>query len=117
MTPKFRAWHKKEKKMYDLTRISFIDNQVGLLTKNGTRRVWADEVVLMQSTGLKDQNGREIFEGDIIVGRLNQKTVVVWDNMRAMFTTEPKWKDGLSMYTEVIGNIYENSELLKEAKV
>ena len=80
----------------------------------------------MQSTGLKDINGKEIFEGDIWKGEQGKWIAkIVWNEDCARFEYEIiRQKDKNTSYDirmgrperyEVIGNIYENPELLKEA--
>lgn len=82
------------------------------------------KVQLMQYTGLKDKNGKEIYEGDIckydngITNSIPYIFTVHWDSVKARFceANEGNKTDGSFLYsdkTEVIGNIYEHPELLK----
>ncbi len=88
------------------------------------------EVILMQFTGLKDKNGKEIYEGDIYESKNVNKTktnyAVFWDKeecrYKIIFYSKPIYDKGKkwvivdllpSNWVKVIGNIYENPELLK----
>lgn len=86
---------------------------------------WRDfsDVILMQSPGLKDKNGKEIFEKDIVDFK-GRKAIVKWHGSYACFIYEfvdelknrtAEWQPlHLSYYKfEIIGNIYENPELLE----
>jgi len=142
---KFRAWDKENKVMRNVRELSFDDDSTlhGLLSENEGENTlgrvflgepvmvdvgnenhpegWLDDYPLMQFTGLLDKNGKgkEIYEGDILLNKNwnmdagayeEWKTQVMWD------ANEGRW-DGIDgERVEVIGNIYENKELLDKKK-
>ena len=128
MIPKFRAWTEEGKVMYyDV--YPFKDNTLLLsYDEISFDEVPASDFILMQSTGLKDKNGKEIFEGDIVKYKSGCNTyteVVAYDKNFAGFGVKDAkanvvftfWEiaEDISLTSlEVIGNIYENPELLGE---
>ena len=136
MIPKFRVWNKKTESfinygdlMLDLKNGKVYAGDVGMpeYTIDVTK-----QVVLMQSTGLKDKNGVEIFEGDIVVAwsnGLEGTFVIKWRQEGSpSWILYPAWQNSEfwnlhgSLHSdgqhydkgiEVIGNIYENPELLE----
>lgn len=129
---KFRAWSNKWDKM-----VYPNDERLTIQISNGggPHSIWDDlrdeeGVPIMQYTGVKDKNAREIYEGDILLKAgdpryvrekyLNQKYTVEWDTSYCTFRCTPhvKMADNYIWWPrvsecEVIGNIYENPELLK----
>nr|DAN46704.1 MAG TPA: YopX protein [Caudoviricetes sp.] len=122
MIPKFRAWDKKLQTMLD---VSLIDFKKGVLVgehwKFGeTNFMSFDEIELMQSTGLFDRNGKEIFEGDILKSN-KYITSVFYERgaycVKFRRTTNTTVTMNVISFiekykTKIIGNIYENKELL-----
>lgn len=126
MRPKFRAWDKETKTMIEVSSINFEEHLIlgGYWEFGQTEPIKFDEVILMQSTGLKDKNGQEIFEGDIVNYR-GRKAIIKWHGSYASFIyrfvdemhkRNAEWKPlYLSYYHfEIIGNVYENKELVEE---
>lgn len=127
MIPKFRAWSKLASRMYIVNGLYFDRGMVQYANNdNAIRFIKLENIILMQSTGLKDKNGKEIFEGDILgietdEGILNVN--VFWDVKHALFMFESEIHNEKELLAElvedntypfeIIGNIYENPELLE----
>ena len=137
---KFRAWHKHSRIMADVINIKFQYKEITLdVPTDKINPDWVcwwhatnvnfDEIELMQYTGLKDKNGKEIYEGDICRWRdletfngeiIEDIFVVIWNNEKlAWYTQNLDSNFGYDLYEytddrdlEVIGNIYENADLL-----
>ena len=127
MIPKFRAWWIQDEVMTNIDTLEFL--QGGIRVSDGCwhEKFLGDEVILMQSTGLNDKNGVEIYVGDIVI--LTSKSVnyadTYWHNYAEVFQ-QPNGSyrlRGKGIYeTELYGNrkqvtltgnIYETPELLE----
>lgn len=122
---RFRLWNTREKIMYAPPFCKYLD-----ITKEYhtlAPQSFINETIIMQSTGLLDINNKEIFEGDIIKykqrfdthGDIEQDVgEVYWDNEVAGFLIDQNYQYSFiyeTMEHEIIGNIYEDPELLKGA--
>lgn len=136
MIPKFRAWLKNDKEMIDVDEIHFDNGQLDFIGDAITFMRKADEIELMQSTGLFDKNGQEIFEGDIIdttdyegglssVGNPLVKVesdkygFIVTGDFPGSPITLKEFEDGrkfAGVEVTIAGNIYENPDLLEVIK-
>ncbi|PCX66798.1 YopX family protein [Listeria monocytogenes] len=126
----FRAFVKSKKKMLPVTDLCFNETEAVGVSGCGNAKCtlcvdWYnfDDVVLMQYTGLKDKNGKKIFEGDIVEIDVHDR--LDWNVIKgkviflegAWLVTDsgsfaiPLWSEINEI--EVIGNIHENPELLE----
>lgn len=122
----FRAFVKRKKKMLPVTDLCFNETEAVGVSGCGNAKCtlcvdWYsfDDVVLMQYTGLKDKNGKKIFEGDIGWDEHNEcygvvkfeegKFLYVWENIAEDLQ---EVADGI----EICGNIHENPDLLEVAE-
>ncbi|MGF2114339.1 YopX family protein [Enterococcus casseliflavus] len=134
MTSKYRAWDKENKRMIypstDSVYFEVTDDGINILDMSVEP---FDDVfphldaVLMQSTGLKDKNGVEIFEGDIVVNQYDNVGYVAYLQQEAGFVVVLKKSDyrlghrntgesyDVTTNHKVIGNIHSNPELLEKA--
>ena len=128
MIPRFRAWHNELGRMMSIKNMWFQDSRIEELELNDAVMndhitAYPDEIELMQSTGLVDKEGTEVFEGDILHHQIQTEYtfIVKYDKDKGRW-----YGDGLSRtyqidiakrflphYYKVIGNIYENQELLE----
>lgn len=111
---KFRCWW--DNRMHYVEEIDFKRKRVDLL---GADTISIEECILMQYTGLKDKNGKEVYEGDLIKIEYEEKYgIVKWNEELACFQicNVPSQTLKHIKYYEIIGNIYENKELLEEGE-
>ena len=132
MIPKFRAWDVHEKKMFTNDQLIIWNGNVyandnSKLNVDNLKGWNIDEKYLMQSTGLFDKNGKEIFEGDIVKYKAGCNTYteeVAYDKNFGGFGVRDAKTDIIFTFgevfedidinpLEVIGNIYDNPELLE----
>ena len=130
MIPNFRAWYVLAEEMIDeILMISFVRKEIIGKFSDGSTSVPlkfedkrnGEDVILMQSTGLKDKNGKEIFEGDILYGYAGEDfwEIVEFDTEEGKWIRKDIWYNSKlclsenNEFMEIVGNIYENPELLE----
>lgn len=130
MILKYRAWDTTNKEMFKDTFAITESGQVVVVEQESVASppdyVFVEHLVIMQSTGLKDKNGKEVFEGDILAietdeGILNVN--IFWNSEHALFMFESKKYNEKDLLAELVedntypfeiaGNIWENPELLE----
>jgi len=123
---KFRAWDKKEKRMFIVENLRIIRdvlvNQDRKYSVSERGYVCRNKTEIMQFTGLKDKNGKEIYEGDILLKNNGDRFLVFWNNDALSYFVKnlrTGFENMLDLHKEpisIFGNIYENPELLEEVK-
>ena len=122
---KFRVWVKEKKAIFEVILIDYVTKKVTYLLERvghllSIRDAKFYDVELMQYTGLKDKNNEEIYEGDILFesfGERYYKVVFKNGSFRAEFEEDFEEHsfdliDVVAQGCKVVGNIYENSELI-----
>ena len=116
---KFRAWDKINKDMFNVESINFQERRV---YKDTVSYRNFEDIDLMQCTGLKDKNNKEIYEGNIIFLH-GRKYKVIFKTEGARFILKDEFFEMDIPFTnnnnermEIIGNIYESSELMEEVR-
>ena len=132
MKPKFRAWLKNDKEMINVDEIHWYLGKFEFIGDGITFQRLADEVELMQSTDLRDRNSVEIFEGDIISDGHTSRDIrhhqtfgfytIDGNGDEEFFGDTASLEDFeevskyMSENIEIIGNIYENKDILEDYK-
>ena len=119
---KFRAWDSSISEMVSNNCLSVVAGEPAYIMEQNDGSLvssFRQDMILMQYTGLKDKNGVEIYEGDI-VGIENENWIVEWCDAGTFVVIEPcscsvistmQYLDDGGVF-KVIGNVYENPELL-----
>lgn len=129
MIPNFKAWDKYHEMIVSIISIDFENKIAYVEQENGDRYdIHFDNLIFLQSTGLKDKNGVEIYEGDIVSVRNHpfQKTelsgagieidgdyLIGWSDHNLTWLAGDLLLYQLKPYIEVIGNVFVNPELLE----
>jgi len=125
MKLRFRAWLKKKQEMdNEIDHISWLEDELYCIGDGITYMVSAEDLVLMQSTAMVDRGGRIIFEGDIVkMAKDVYSEPTYYEVVRhygGAYRLESK-QHGCELWLrhtdcEVVGNVYENRELLEDKK-
>ena len=124
---KFRIWDTENNEMLKVQELdfepTFYGGRIAIRPDQYNDYFDTEDMILMQYTGLKDKNGKEIYEGDIVRVEKIDFAYIYYDEDRMawgikpineFYFDSPLLSENADLELEVIGNIYENPELLKE---
>ena len=119
MIPKFRAYLKIHERIIDVLQIDYRCNCIIWMNEKYTEIEGFEDIELLQSTGLKDAHGTEIYEKDIVRDSYGDVLLIEW--LDGGFVLTDFFSSGYDHYEiddidsyEVIGNQFEHPHLLKE---
>ncbi len=115
---RFRAWNPKAREWHIDPYLDDEGNLYDYFCDSGMDPIHSEDAIICQCSGLKDKNGELIYEGDILkFAGLNSKVEWIYEDLRFLQTITSKQDSSSycisSEGVEIIGNIYENKELLK----
>lgn len=120
---KFRAWIKEVDEIREVEYINFWEKKISYshkFCKEYYLNADFDEIEIMEYTGLKDKNGKEIYEGDIVIHH-SKMHKIIFNAEEARFVLrddefelEIPFTNNNSKRMEIVGNIYENPELIED---
>ena len=115
---KFRAWDEQEKKMRNISCMFWKTGEWYISRFELDGKDMKEGMPIMQYTGLKDKDGKEVYEGDVINGDFPD--VVFWDDDRGQWMLrnsenpdDTLWEIMRDNNPEIIGNVHENPELIE----
>ena len=86
---KFRAWSELDKEMFEVASIDLLLGLIVRQCENKIKTYVLEELVLMQFTGLKDKNGKEIYEGGLLSNETGRICKIIWCDKRLHLTPCP----------------------------
>ena len=130
MVPKFREWDDSRDEYFEVRSLSFplnSNDKLGIVATAGDQTAYGPNMILEQSTDLKDANGKEIYEGDIVkmhIAALSPDDKIGYVEHHKQYGyslimgkrryRQEYWATDNQAEYEVIGNVHENLELLEE---
>ena len=119
---KYKAWHKEEKKMYDVAMMDLLGKRL-MLTEEGKKQIVKqsifDAVELLEFTGKTDKGKKKLFKGDLVKWLDGKNYEIKWsDKINGFVPVEVGEKENEYDYFtdfdngEYVGNIFKNPELL-----
>lgn len=112
MIPKYRAWHRELNMMFEVKSLVFTLNLATIASKNDlvpSRTCSFDDIILTQSTCVFDKHGNEVFMCDIVKTQSGELLPVLYIHG----IIEPVCYYNSDTF-EIVGNVYENKELLEK---